>query len=372
MKCVCISCFDQYSTRMKFINDFFRKRGDDVTYLYADFDHFTKALSVKNYVGGQVIPVPPYARNLSIARLKSHHQFSKSTVEVIEYIKPDLIYCMIPPNSLVRDIAKYKKKTNVKVIFDCYDMWPESFPYGKLNYVLALPFWFWGNLRKKYIGVADVVLAVSEHQKELLQIEVNATKIQVLKPAIEEGDIPKYNCDISDGLSFCYLGMINHITDMELGVSLLSELRKHCKVTLHIIGEGQNLQEFVSRLEAANVCVICHGVVYDMDEKNEIFSQCNIGLNIPRKEIKSSMSLKSIEYMRAGLPFVNSGIGDTKSIVEKEHIGINIYPDNIPKTVEEILNTSEEELLAMHISSIEFYQKEFKNQRLERVFDGVL
>lgn len=366
-RCVCVSCFDYYSTRMQSIYNHFINKGYETKYVYADFDHFSKTKNEHKYKNGIKIKVPEYRKNLSPQRLYSHVVFSNGVIRYIERYDPEVIYCMIPPNSLVQKLAKYKKKhQHVKLIFDCYDLWPESFPYHINNKLIGIPFEIWGSLRKNYISSADLVIGVSEQQLEDLRPELRGTVARIIKPTIATGEIPQYKSDV-DNLDFCYLGMVNHITDMDLAVALLGALAKKRSTTLHIIGAGQNLDEFVERLREASVKVILHGVVFDMAEKNTIFSMCNWGLNIPREEINSTMSLKAVEYLRAGLPILNNALGDIRAIVENNNVGVNIKKDSLEETVNTVLNSSKNEMDNLHNNVIEVYREFFAKQDLDEI-----
>ena len=368
MKCVIISCFDVYENRCKGIINFYLQKNCDVTYLYSCFHHYTKSANKNNYEYGEKIQVPQYKKNLSLSRLYSHFVFSKSVRKRLEEIKPDIVYCIFPPNSLVREVIRYKKKNNsVKIIFDCYDLWPESLSLNKIPRPLRFPFTFWRFLRSRYLKFSDLVITVSEEVKKSIKNEANGVDIRVLKPTLSKGDIPEYSFEIRDKISFCYLGLVNNILDIDLCVDLLSSIAKHKKVDLHIIGKGQNLDSFVNRLKEASVNVICHGCIFDMPGKNEVFSMCNLGLSLPKEEINSSMSLKSIEYMRAGLPFINAGMGDSVSIVEEGKVGINVDRENLDETVNKILNIRNDDLSEMHNNCKTVYEKYFLNQDLDEI-----
>ena len=368
MKCVCISCFDYYSTRMKSIIKYFSDKGFDTHYLITNFQHFEKKRYQVNYEECQTIQidVPKYNRNLSMQRLISHHIFAKKVKKYIEDVSPDVIYCMFPPNSLIKELSVYKDQGKT-VIFDCYDMWPESFPTKNIEKWLALPFKLWRNLRDRYIEKSDLVICVSEEGKSLITKIHPNLNVKILRPAISDETELQYDFDTSQEISFCYLGNINYITDTSLGVELLSMIAQKKSVVLHIIGEGQNKDQFVKELEGVGVKVVSHGVIFDWNEKNSIFQSCDLGLNIPKDEIQSSMSLKSIEYMHAGLPFVNSGIGDTHTIVVNQGIGINIDQNNVEKTVSEILSLSSSDLMSMSKKCRNTYIDMFVNQDLDEI-----
>jgi glycosyltransferase involved in cell wall biosynthesis len=373
MKAVCISCFDHYATRMKSITEYLCDKGYDTTYIITDFQHYSKVRYQAKYnVSTIQLHVPAYIRNMSTARLMSHFIFANKVYEKLYEIKPDIIYCMFPPNMLVKRVIQYKYETGVKVIFDCYDMWPESFPYEKYGKLLSLPFGIWRKFRDQYIEKADMLVCVSNALKDTFSKNYKGVSMTVLMPSISINNMPEYTFDNEKKITFCYLGNINHITDIELGIELLSTVVQKRPVVLHIIGGGQNHDDFVHGLAASGIEVISHGVVFDDETKKQIFSQCNFGLNIPREGIQSTMSLKSIEYMHVGLPFINSGVGDTYNIVNANGVGINIDRMNIDMTVETILNVSNKELRNMHDCCVTYYVNNFANQNLDDVFSEVL
>lgn len=356
---------------MEGLISFLESRGYDVTYLYADYDHFAKKENNNKYKHGIRIGVLKYKKNLSIQRLMSHLLFSLKTKKQVKRLSPDLIYCMIPPNSLVLTLSKYRRHhTDTRLVYDVYDAWPESFPYSKKTKLLSMPFSIWRKMRSNHIGDADLIMCVSEQGRNIILSEAGTTKVKVVKPVIVSGSMPSYQV-FDDVLSFCYLGMVNHITDIDLGVELLSRIAKKKTTILHIIGEGQNLDEFVSRLTERKVEVICHGCVFDRDEKNRIFELCNIGLNIPRKEIDSTMSLKAVEYMRVGLPFINNANGDIRQIVGEDKIGIN-YEGDIESIAEELLMLKKEDLIEMHRKCVDSYKNRFLSQNYDDILHGLM
>lgn len=370
-KVVFVSCFDAYENRIRFLRKYFENNGYKSKYIYSDYDHFKKEYSKKRYREAIRIHVNKYKKNISISRLISHFVFSKNTMKYIKKMQPEIIYAIVPPNYLVKELSRYKRMhSKVKIVFDVYDLWPESFPCSKKTKLFRPPFRVWGNLRSKNVSEADVIVCVSQQEKDILDKEAVDTPVNVLKPVIATSDIPDYKTDI-DSLSFCYLGMVNHITDIDLGVNLLTGISKYRHTILHIIGEGQNLSEFVRRLENQGVEVICHGCVFDREKKNEIFSMCNMGLNIPREEIDSTMSLKAVEYLSAGLPFINSAKGDIRKIVHEDNIGINVE-DSVNRTVDMVLSADKDTFVNMHCNCIGSYEKRFTDQDLEELLGDLL
>lgn len=56
-----------------------------------------------------VIPVREYHKNLSLDRILSHKQFAKGARKALCEIQPDLVHCIIPCNSLVKEMSNIKK-----------------------------------------------------------------------------------------------------------------------------------------------------------------------------------------------------------------------------------------------------------------------
>ena len=374
MKCVCISCFDYYDIRMKKILQFFQDKNFDTTYIISDFNHFSKSYNDKEckYENTYKIHVPSYNKNLSVKRLYSHMYFSKKVYEKIVEIEPDIIYCIFPPNMLVRELDRYKKNHKSKVILDRYDTWPESFPVGKYERLLKIPFSIWRNLRDKHIDVADLLITVCEKGKIECNEKYPDKITKVLYPYIEPGMIPLYTFDVEEEITFGYLGNINFITNIPLLTNFLYEVSKYKKVVLHIIGGGQKLDELVDSLKNENIKVISHGPIFDEEKKNEIFSECDFGLNLPYEKINSAMALKYIEYLKVGLPIINSGVGDNYYITKENKVGFNINEDSIESLAKKLVKLSSEDINTIHNNCLLVYRNKFVEQKFEEIFKNIL
>ena len=377
MKAVCISCFNSFGIHAHKFTEYFTSLNYDVKYLIQDYDHVRKKYLPKNYPNTDVvnIHVPSYTSNLSPKRMFSHYIFSRKVYKFLCDFKPDIIYCMFPPNTLVKEVAKYKRKFGAKIIFDWWDSWPESFPFkeGK-RYALLKPFLnYWRNLRENYIQNADLLLSVSKDGLELLQKKYPNNKCELLRPsrkAFNPEDLPKYDFSkIEQEISFCYLGNVNFITDLEFAEELFGKLTQHKKISIHIIGEGTNFDRFVEILKSKGVEVFTHGIVYDDKQKCEIFSKCQIGLSIPRKSVGSTMPLKVTEYIRAGMPLINTASGDIYDLIKEYNFGFNASnPDEIAN---KLLNITPQELQNMNNNCVENYKKVF-NPDLSVIMKDIL
>lgn len=363
MKCVCISCFDYYDTRMDEIISSLKENECEVIYLVADFNHFSKKYVADNLHTKTLIHVPAYKENLSAKRIISHLCFSHRLRKILFKEKPDIIYSIIPPNSIVASIADYKKSyPGTYVILDFFDSWPESFPYKVKKPIIGVFFYLWARVRDKNVQCANKIILVSDKMKETLKTTLRNTIVNnvVIPPSMKMDFIDDYETNIKDKIRFCYLGNINHITDIDTIVKLLSGISQYKNVTLEIIGKGSHFSSLQSELMQNNVNVVCHGVVFDNNKKKEIFRKCAFGLNIPKEETMVSISLKSIEYMRTGLPYINAAGGENRKIVEEYNAGINIERDNLNESISFIANLDAADLAKMREASRKAYMAFFK------------
>ena len=364
MKFVCISCFDYYNVRTREILEYFEGKNFQVEYIIPDFNHFSQEKSKIQFKNTRLIHVPAYYKNISFNRIYSHYKFSKGVYDELNKIQPDIIYCMLPPNFLTREIIKYKNKFKCRVIFDVYDLWPESMPVLN-NKIFKIPFNLWRNLRDKYINEADLIICVSKFTEEFLKNIHADLNSKILYPSIYDEDknnfeIPerKFNIDNPENeITFCHLGNINHIVDTELALKILGGLTKYKRVKINLIGSGLGLKKFVDDLEKNNIQVIQHGVIFDMAEKIKIYNSSDLGLCVPKVIINSAMPLKAAEYIKCGLPFVNNSLGDMRDLVENFKIGINY--NNVDDVINKILKLTREDLINMSRNCKLVYKKYF-------------
>ncbi|MBE0601943.1 MAG: hypothetical protein IH607_09155, partial [Firmicutes bacterium] len=226
MKVVCISISNHYTSRMEAILSLFESLGCDTEYLIGDFNHFRKDRAVDEPYHATRIHVPAYRKNLSVKRLVSHYLFAKRVYDKLKEVKPDIIYSIVPPNSLFHFIRKYKNKYPCKVIFDNIDLWPEGFPYATQSKLLSIPFGFWRGLRSRNIACADWLFCVSRGVNQTLQRMHPDIPNSLLYPILTGIRPVHYRAQTDEQVAICYLGSINHLFDADLNLALLSAISK--------------------------------------------------------------------------------------------------------------------------------------------------
>lgn len=364
-----ISCSEHYNHRFCVVDDYLRSCGYRTTYITSDFDHTTKEPFVCQVPGCVQIHVMPYRKNLSVERILSHRMFARKVYDYLNHLEkePDVIIALLPPNFLGHYLSRYKKQhPNVKLIFDVFDLWPETFPSNKLGKLLAPFFAVWAWLRDHSLPGADWVITECDYFRQRLGLEdKKASTIYLCQDPLEEEGKPQLR---NDGIDLCYLGAINNVIGIADICRLIQELTAHIPVTLHIIGTGERLQELVDLATAAGAEVVCHGAIYDQDAKREILDKCHYGLNVINVHACIGLTMKSVDYFRYGLPIISNVPSDTENMIMRYGVGIQLDSG----CAEKIIRTSINENLQMRRNVCNLFADTFARPVIEQAYKDLL
>lgn len=363
-KNVCIiSCFDSLEHRVDLLRNYFKSAGANVRVITSDFKHLEKCKRTDAKEDFEFIETIPYKKNLSAGRLKSHYILSKKIFSMIEEEYFDFLWVLVPPNSFVKDAAKYKATHNdTKLVFDLIDLWPESVPISKLKQLP--PFIVWKNLRDKNLYSADRIVTECNLYNKRIPKTINSSKVHTIYLAREIKEY-KPNLNLPENkISLCYLGSINNIIDISGIANLLCNLSEIRPVELHIIGDGEKRDELISSCKKTGAEVVYHGKLYDMNEKQHIFDLCHYGLNFMKSSVFVGLTMKSMDYFEAGLPIINNIHGDTWDIIEENNLGFN-YPKSD-------ITLSDFEDVSMRNRVRAFFEKQLGVDAFEKKLDALI
>lgn len=372
MNIAIVNCFDTYEERIDLVNEYFVSKGHKVTVIQSNFRHIKKKFRNEEKQNYLFVSSEAYYKNLSISRMKSHYLFAKKAFEFVGKIKPDMLYAVVPPNSIAKFATDYKKKNpDVKLVFDLIDLWPETMPVGRLIKIVP-PFSSWGYMRDNSLQFANAVVTECNLYQNILKDTLKGIKTETVYLAKREINVdyaPKLS---EDQIHLCYLGSINNIIDIPKIREIIKLIHEIKKVTLHVIGDGESKDEFLKEILSTGANVNFHGEIYDPQEKQNIFNGCHFGLNIMKASVCVGLTMKSIDYFQYGLPIINNINADTTEILEKFNVGINITNQNIEKAVDRIVQMNKSEFMSMRICSQKLFSdlfsiKAFENQ-MEKVF----
>ena len=368
-KAFLISCSDHYNNRIHVMDHCLKLRGFDTTYITSDFDHNSKSTFVCAVKDCVQLPAKPYMKNLSFARIISHRNFARDVFRYIEGLDeaPDFIHVQLPPNFLGHYAAKYKKRhPEVKVFFDIFDMWPETFPGGKIKKLLAPVFKVWAWIRDHSLSSADFITCECDMFRELLRLDDQKSETIYLSRTPYEPTLPVILDD--EKIHLCYLGAINNIISIPDICELIRKIVAKKPVVLHIIGKGEREQEFIDSVKAAGAEVIFHGAIYDEEKKEEILSRCHFGLNIMKSSVCVGLTMKSLDYFRFGLPIINNIKGDTARFVKERKIGVELDGN----CVERLSNMKVDDFLIMRGEVRKVFAQYFEEKIVEDKYLSVI
>ena len=369
-----ISCSDHYNHRFLAASEKLRELGYHTIYVTSDFDHTTKAPFACQVPGCVQLHALPYKKNLSVERIMSHFFFARDLLRYLENLpeEPGVIIALLPPNFLALYLGKYKERhPDVKLFFDIFDLWPETFPSGKLGKLLSPFFRVWAWIRNHSIPKADWVIAECDYFRKRLGLDEEWSSTVYL--CLDQTDIKPETVKLSkDRLELCYLGAINNVIGISEICDLLRKLVEVKPVTLHVIGTGERQEEFMESVKMAGAEVVYYGAVYDWEKKQEIINRCHFGLNVINADACIGLTMKSVDYLRSGLPIISNVPGDTQQLIAAYHAGIQLDGN----CAERIANMTVAENLQMRKNATQLYEGNFSKkvvrEKYQRLFETLL
>ncbi len=362
MRAAIFDCYDDYEIRVKYVYEALTAEGYETDIYFSDFDHMKKAPVEKKRQGVKYINALPYKKNLSPQRLISHLLFAVNCRKTAQREGYDLVYVVVPPNSLVRQMGRLRKHKTFTLIFDVCDLWPETFPSSVAKKLLSAAFALWKAQRKSHLKYADFVITECNLFYEKLTNELPiGDKTKTVYLCKNEGEMPIKEC--SNGNEFLYLGSINNIIDIDFIASFMKKAQSFGAGTLNIIGEGEKSEALKKRLSEENVAYIHHGAVYEQNKKDEIMAKCSFGLNIMKKEVCVGLTMKSLDYFSRGLIVINNIKGDTFDLISQSSCGFNVENEGeIEAVAKKCASLTQNEINLMKKSTMQMYQELFLPQ----------
>lgn len=320
-KAIIVNHADSYDARVQLVRRNLIKNGYAVTVFTGDFQHREKRRVTHKQEGYVYAHMLAYRKNVSPARILSLLDFSRRAAAFVKQEAPDLLYVMAPANSTAYLCAQYKKKhESVMLVVDVIDLWPETMPIPQKVKGLWV-FKMWARLRTRALERADVVLC--ECKLFAQRLEAPGVMPAVLYMPASQALVSMQPHFDADCVQLGYLGSVNYVIDIARICRLVRAIAAHKPVCVHIVGGGEKLEAFSSGLKEAGARVVCHGMVYDARQKQQIFDTCRFGINIMRQETCVGLTMKSVDYLRMGVPLLN-GIGaDTAQLIARFDIGID-------------------------------------------------
>lgn len=313
----------------------FRAAGHQVEYWTGDFSHASKKR--RNFISPpkdfvHLIPVRPYKKNVSFARIRSHRTYAKAWERAaIEFVdnnhprRPDIIICAMPPVATASITIRLGARFNCKTVIDIQDAWPETFyrlvptPLRWLAKLL---------LRKMYREVqtayrrATLVTGVSSRYAALCGR--NDFHLAYLGIALPQSTFnPPPSTSIFPRL--IYLGNLGRTYDLP---TLIRAVKYLPTISLDIAGAGPCEAQWRA-LARDCLRIRFHGYL-NRRELATLISQCSIGVIPMCSDSFVGLPNKLGDYAMHGLTIVSSLKGETEELLMRFKCGTTYIPHSVP------------------------------------------
>jgi len=328
-----------------------------VSLVASDYEHISKRRVPED--GVVRLPVRPYTKNISVQRILSYFDFARQVNLAVPVAGADLIYVCVPDYLSALAILRRKRNRRIVVIVDVVDLWPEALPLprlvnGLVKKTIGLAFKW---LRRSLFSKADLVLFQSQYF--LNQCSGNNARYGFLPMCLNETTRLDYSwkgSSLAKEIRVLFLGSMNNITDVVSLVQLLCILAEKRKVSLRVVGGGSSLEWLKQRLRTTAVITTFYGITFDSKIKDEELSQAHFGYNGYKETTEVSVSYKSLEYLRHGIPLINSAKGDTFELMENKECGFNYDPKDIQAVAARILLITDAEHARMRQNALRAFE----------------
>lgn len=251
---------------------------------------------------------PGYAKNVSLKRISSHHQFCQHFEAFLRNYdkKIDVAYSAYPLIKTNYILGKYKAKKGYKLIIDVQDVWPEAITgpipllSGKLGKFLMTPITWYAN---KTYAYADALVAVSDTYLQRADVKHLP---ESLKAAVYIGGddlfYEPHKTKTTDKLVATYLGTMAGSYDLDTVVRAAPLCADN--VQIQFIGTGPHEAELKALNSQLGGAVQFLGVK-SYDEAMHLVANSDVALNAIKASSQGSITNKLSDYICCGLPILS-------------------------------------------------------------------
>lgn len=345
-----------------------RDAGHQVIWWSSDFSHRFKrpirgeavnAESQRQHITVKLVNTPPYASNVSFARIRNHRQFAKRLAdEATRGNRPDIILASSPPLESAAWAAQFGRSNNIPCVIDIQDQWPDNFApllppiVAWVGPLLLKPFYrleqsaYTGAVAFTgvAIGYVDRGISIGGAKPHARQMPLGVD-LAILDPLFEEGRRPffaKTSVIKRDQFTLLYSGSLSRNYDVDTIVRAAGILWPEFghKLQIQISGKGENLTSLIELADdVAAMQVVFRGFL-PFRKWAKTLSRVDAGINAAYPSAKIYLPNKIFYYLAAGLPVLNCIPGECAELVESERCGINYQsgdPESCANAVRQLL-----------------------------------
>jgi glycosyltransferase involved in cell wall biosynthesis len=330
-------------------------RGHKVTWLASTWSHQFKhqiapegTYPVATGYDVVLLECGQYKRNVSFARIAHHraygHAISRWLANTAEPF--DAVVCAYPIPEAAAAAAQYCDKSDIPLILDVRDLWPDVFT-DKLGGVGSLLAWPVITKQSRALGqalaISSAILAVSNNYLDWAKAHwnrlsakrgtaifrhfpigagaIDSTNYGQKPPPTAKLDLP------SDRILFTFLGSFGKSYDLDLIVGAAQHFHSIGNKDVHFVLAGDGEQRGMIEAAVARLPNLHYLGWLQSDETVALMLESDVGI-MPLQSVSGTFPNKPFQYMAASLPIISSLDGEFADFAENEKIGINFDQGN--------------------------------------------
>ncbi len=305
---------------------------------------------------------PPYARNVSLARVRSHGVLARAfhAAALRDAEQPSVIVVSSPPPVLAAAAVDVAKTRGAKSLVDVQDLWPDAFESlvsKPLRPLLTPAMWLLRrNVRKAARG-CDAIVGVADAYADNSFRETDGTKRKATIPlgvdlaafdaAAERGTCEQFTKPPGE-LWLAYTGSLNRNYDFLTILGAAAQLGPKLggrRLRFFLTSRGElagPAQAFIREHQLAHVTMT--GFL-EFDPWAYLLSQCDVGFNASFPDVMIFLPNKIFYYLAAGAVVLNTIPGQCSRIVADGGCGLDYVAGNVDSCCNAIARVVQDDAL---------------------------
>ena len=344
----------------------------------------------------RLVPTPPYQKNVSLTRMRSHRAYGQRFLDLaINEPPPDVILASSPPLESAFHAARLGEKWNVPAIIDIQDQWPDNFARvmpRPLRLVSRLLFRRYYTLEREaciraagIVGVAqgylDRGIEVGGHKKHEGVFPLGVS-LKEVDEAIERGAVvgkAKW-AKPDDQVWLLYSGSLSYNYDFLtiIHAARKAKARFGDRVRFIITGQGELAEKGRRLVQTHSLSNVTMTGFLDFDEWAYLISQVDAGFNAAFPDALIYFPNKIFYYLAAGAAVLNTIPGQCAEVVEQGECGLSYTAGDAEgcfRVIERLVDNPQERR-AMGIAARRLAEKKYDRaivyRDMTRFLEGVV
>lgn len=326
-----------------------REAGHEVTWWSSSFWHrFKREVDAGAVERGaasagidvRLVPTPPYSKNVSLARMRSHRRYGDAFAERARVEPPpDLILASAPPLESAWHSARLGQVWGVPTLIDIQDSWPSALPRmlpRPLRAVSRLLLRRYYRLEREACTGAAGIVGVAQGYLDR-GLEVGGPKrhtgvfplgvsLKEVDAAIERGAAVGEKWTKPQGhVWLIYSGSLSHNYDFLTIIHAARQAKAKYgdRVRFIITGQGELAEQGRRLVRDHGLSNVTMTGFLDFDEWAYLISQVDAGFNAAFPDALIYFPNKIFYYLAAGAAVLNTIPGQCAEVVAENGCGLN-------------------------------------------------